>query len=169
MRDVAPFDTPRMHARPLGPGDEALYCALYTDPAVMALVGPALSPGDARRGFAVACRCNADDGPVGKRWAILDRGTGEAIGLLALVPDGSAGAEFGVMLMPSAQGRGLARELNDAVVAMAFSPEGWGLRRLWARHAPGHAAAAAALAASGFRPGPRLGVDATVEITRSQA
>lgn len=169
MRVIAPFDTPRLHARPLGPGDEALYRRLYTDPAVMAQVGAPLSPDAARRGFAVACRRNAGHGSVELRWAILDRASGEAVGLLALMPDDSGGAEFGVMLLPGAQGRGLARELNDAVVALAFPPDGGGLRRLWARHARGHAAAAAALAASGFRPGPDIGGDATVEITRGPA
>lgn len=169
MTGIEPFDTPRMHARPLGPADEAFYCALYSDPAVMALIGVPKSPREALRGFALACRRNADAASGERRWVVLERATGAAIGLLALLRDGSGAAELGVMLLPSAQGRGLARELNDAVVGLAFSPGGWALDRLWARHAQGHAAAAAALAASGFRPGPPLGADATVEITREAA
>lgn len=77
--------------------------------------------------------------------------------MLALVRDAddAGSAELGVMLVPAAQRRGLARELDDAVALHAFAPGGWGLHRLWARHAPGHAAAAGVLAASGFEPGPR--------------
>lgn len=168
MRTATGFNTPNAVLRALGPGDEALYCALYTDPAVMARIGVPLSLPAAQRAFATACRRNTCPEARERYWAVLDRATGEVLGMLALIA-GSADhgdVELGVMLLPAAQGRGLARELNHAVVAHAFSPGGWGLHRLWARHAPGHGAAAAVLAASGFRPGPLLGAHATVERTR---
>ena len=165
------FDTPRLRLRLLQPGDEALYRALYTDPAVMTHVGTPLSADAAGRAFAAACRRNEDPDGVERRWAVLDRATGAAVGLVAMLRDrlDPANAELGVMLLTAAHGRGLARELNDAVVAQALMPGGWGLDRLWARHAAGHAAAARALAASGFAPGPAEGADATVAITRDAA
>ena len=164
---VESFDTARLHVRALVAADEALYCALYTDPAVMAHIGPPLALEGARRAFAQALRLNATPGGAERRWAVLDRATGGGLGLLALLraADAPGVAEVGVMLLPPAQGRGLARELNEAVASRAFAPGGWGLHRLWARHAAGHAAAAAALAASGFVPGPPSGPDATVQRT----
>ena len=162
------FDTPRLRLRLLQPVDEALYCALYTDPGVMEHVGSPLSADAARRGFSDARRRNAAADGTQRRWAVLDRGSGEALGLLALLRDplDPDDAELGVMLLPAAHGRGFAREISGAVVAHAFGPGGWGLRRLWARHAPGHAAAAGVLQASGFQPAaPR---DGQVIVARSR-
>lgn len=162
------FDTPRLRLRLLEPGDEALYCALYTDPGVMRHVGPPLSAESARRGFSVARRRNWEaEGPE-RRWVVLDRASGEAVGLLALLrdPRDSGNAELGVMLLPPVHGRGFAREISGAVVAHAFGPGGWGLHRVWARHAPGHAAAARALQASGFQPAPQEGDHAIVARAR---
>lgn len=164
------FDTLRLHLRPLDADDEALYCALYTDPEVMAHIGSPLSREAARGGFAEACRRNGDPDRGDRRWVVLDRISGEALGLLAVLgeaPDAPE-VELGVMLIPTAHGRGLARELNAAVVARAFGPGGWGLQRVWARYAPGHGAAAATLAASGFEPAPPRGSDAIVAFTRER-
>ena len=170
-RPVTPaaFATPRTRLRLLLPEDEALYCALYTDPAVMALVGPPMACPAARSGFHAACRLNAVAGGRQRRWAVLDRASGAGVGLLAVLRDrgDGRGAEVGIMLLPAAQGRGLARELNDAVAALAFGAAGWGMDRLWARHLPGHGAAAAVLAATGFAPGPAIGTSATVVQRRS--
>lgn len=167
---MAPFDTPRLHLRPLRGEDASIYCALYTDASVMAHIGTPLAPVVASRQFADACRFNDDPAGVQRRWAVIERASGAGLGLLALLGDRTdpGNAELGVMLLPGGQGRGLARELNDAVLDRAFGAGGWGLHRVWARHASGHAAAAQALFASGFEPGPRLGADATVAITSGQ-
>lgn len=164
------FETPRLLLRPLAAEDEALYCALYTDPGVMVHIGAPLSPEAARRGFAEACRRNGDPDRGERRWTVLDRVSGQALGLLAVIRDARAAAdvELGVMLLAAAHGRGLARELNATVVRQAFGPGGWGLQRVWARHAPGHAAAAATLAASGFAPAPSRGAGATMAIDRER-
>ena len=70
---------------------------------------------------------------------------------LATFDDGSAGAELGVMLVPGVHGNGLARELCDAVFERVFGPAARvPLTRVWARHAPGHDAAARVLAAAGM-------------------
>ena len=162
------FDTPRLRLRLLEPGDEALYCALYTDPGVMKHVGPPLSAEAARRGFSVARRRNGEADGAQRRWAVVDRASGEAVGLLALLRDplDPGNAELGVMLLPAAHGRGLAREISGAVVAHAFRPGGWGLHRVWARHAPGHGAAAGVLQASGFQPQSPRGGQAIVALSR---
>lgn len=171
MNRLATFGTPRARLRGLVPEDEALYCALYTDLDVMALIGEPLSLAAAKRAFAIACRRNADPAARERYWSILDRGTGRGIGLLALIAGASdpGDAEFGVMLLPAAQGRGLARELNEALLEQAFARGGWGLHRLWARHAQRHGAAAAVLARSGFRPARPLGANAVVETMRDDA
>ncbi len=162
------FQTSRLRLRLLRPPDEALYCALYTDPGVMARIGPPLSADAARRGFSAARRRNLDPAGPERRWAVHGRASGAAAGLFALLrdPRDRGDAEFGIMLLPSAQGRGFARELGAMAVSRAFAPDGWALHRLWARHAPGHAAAAGVLRAAGFRPGPPEGADATGVFTR---
>ena len=167
MKAIA-FATRRAWLRPLESGDEALYCRLYTDPEVMARIGAPLSPAVARRHFRAARRLNAVRPPREVRWAVRDAASGEGLGLLALVggPPGSPDAELGFMLLPAAQGRGLARELVEAAARHAFGGDEAGPASLWARHAPSHGAVAAILAASGFRPGPALGGSATWVLDR---
>ena len=162
------FYSPRLQMRPLAEGDDAIYLALYTDPDVMTHIAAPLVPDVARAGFERSCHLNAEPGGWVSRWAVLDRASGAALGLLAVLRDpGDPGtAEIGVMLLRVGQGRGLAREINAAVVELAFRDGGWGLTRLWARHARGNVAAANALAASGFEPGPSEGQDAIRAITR---
>lgn len=164
---MGPFESARLCLRPLRPEDEALYHALYTDPAVMARIGAPLAPASASRQFAEARRRNDDPAGVQRRWAVIERRSGAPLGLLALLGDPAdpGNVELGVMLLPVAHGRGFARELNDAVLAEAFGVGGWGLRRVWARHATGHGAAAGALGASGFEPAPGSGDDVIVAIT----
>ena len=162
-----PFESARLCLRPLRPEDEALYCALYTDPGVMAHIGAPLTHAAASRQFAEACRRNGDPAGVQRRWAVIERTSGTRLGLLAVLGDGAdpGNVELGVMLLPAAHGRGFARELNDAVIAEAFRSGGWGLRRVWARHAAGHGAAAGALGASGFVPATDPGDAVIVAIT----
>lgn len=145
-----------------------MYCALYTDPGVMAHIVAPLSPEAARTDFETSRRLNAESGGAACRWAVLDRVSAARLGLLAMLRDGKdpGNAEIGLMLLPGAQGRWFAREIIRAVVAHAFRSGGWGLRRVWARHAAGNAAAANVLHACGFAPGPRVGGNASAAITR---
>lgn len=164
------FQSARLRVRPLRAADHALYCALYTDPGVMAHIGAPQSPRAASRQFDAACRLNDDPSGAQRRWAVTERSSGAAVGLVALLgdPEDPGNVELGVMLLPTAQGQGYARELCDAVLDRAFGAGGWGLRRVWARHAMGHKAAAEALRASGFASARRLGNHATVAITALQ-
>jgi RimJ/RimL family protein N-acetyltransferase len=111
------FDTPRLHLRPLREGDEALYCALYTDPGLMRNIAPPLSDEAVQRSFRAACRQQV---PHPRRWIIHEREGNHEIGLLGLVPDDDT-AEIGVMLLPGWDGRGFATESMSGMVDRVFS------------------------------------------------
>lgn len=163
------FSTARCHLRLLHPGDEALYGALYTDRRVMAHIAAPLDAAGVRRGFDAACRGNADRELRQRHWAVLDRRDGSPFGLLALFEDTTdpGSAELGVMLLPDAQGRGLTREIMDALLALVFG-SGTEFQRIWARHEAAHPVAAAVLASSGFVADRGIGAHATRSITRGQ-
>ena len=121
---VGGFDTQRLHLRPLGEGDEALYCHLYTDPELMRHIGTPLSAEAARRSFGVACRQARRDGAPAQRWVVAERGLPDGIGLLGLVPDEGVAdtAEVGLMLLADRRQRGLAAEAIGAVADRVFDP-----------------------------------------------
>jgi RimJ/RimL family protein N-acetyltransferase len=153
------FQTPRLRLRPLCEADAALYGALYTDPGVMANLGPPLDADRAQRGFLAALRRGRDPARGERRWSVAWRADGTPAGLLAAIPTpGRRGTcvELGVMLLPPSQGRGLAHELYAAVLPRVFAPDAPPVARAWSRHAPGHLAAAGVLRVAGFRPGPPL-------------
>ena len=102
--------------------------------------------------------------PHSREWGYAPGG---AVGLLALLQDqaGSGDAEIGVMLLPAAQGRGFAREVVGALVALVFSACP-GIDRVWARHRVDHAAAAALMRAVGFPVESACGKRATCSRTR---
>lgn len=140
--------TPRLHLRLLGPGDEALYLALYGDAQTMRhVVAP---PGAAalRRGFAAAVACNGETPARRRFWVMADRAGGRPVGLLGL--DLAAGGEVGAVLAPADQGCGYATEAIAALADHAFGA--LGLDRLHTRHDPGHAPAAGLMARLGFEP-----------------
>ena len=123
------FDTLRLHLRPLHEGDEALYCALYTDPGLMRNIAPPLSDEAARRSFRVACR---QQQPHPRRWIIHEKQGNHGIGLLGLVPEDDS-AEIGVMLLAGWDRRGMATESMSGMVDRVFSMRS--LARLCARQA----------------------------------
>jgi RimJ/RimL family protein N-acetyltransferase len=131
------FDTARLHLRRIDAGDEALYCQLYTDPALMRHIASPMTMEAAKRSFVVACRQHAW---MKQRWILVDRsGTAPTrIGLLGLIVDVDttdvASAEIGVMLREGWQGRGFAAEAIMAMAARAF--DAGALECLWTRHAP---------------------------------
>ena len=115
--DMSSFDSAQLHMRPLGEGDEALYCRLYTDPGLMRNIAAPLSVDVARRSFGAACR---QQSPHIQRWIVHERANGQQIGLLALVRhDGLA--EVGVMLLDGWDGHGFATESMAALVDRVFS------------------------------------------------
>jgi len=121
------FDTLRLHLRPLREGDEALYCALYTDPELMHHIAAPMTLEAAQRSFRTAFK---QQSPRRQLRIIRVRPDGADMGLVALFVDGDT-AEMGVMLLRQAHGRGIATEAMAALRDRAFLQEG--LRRLWIR------------------------------------
>lgn len=147
--DMRPFDTPRLHLRPLGEGDETLHGRLYTDPDLMRHIAPPMSPEAAQRSFHAALKQQG-----GKRllWVIDQRnGSNRAAqcGILGVVPEGGA-AEVGVMLLAQAQARGFAAEVISAIADVLFRTSA--IRRLWTRHASANGPASVLMRNLGFEP-----------------
>ena len=143
--DMAPFDTARLHLRPLGEGDEALYCSLYTDPDLMYHIATPMSPDAAQRSFRAACR---QQSPQKQRWIITEHGTGDAIGLLGLFVNGDA-AEIGVMLLKPWQGRGNGTEAMASMVDRVFTAQA--VRLLWIRQGRDNTAVTGMMRKLGFK------------------
>ena len=97
--------------RPLDRTDRALYIQLYTDAAVMRYIGACLKTEVASASFDKALALQGSQRVFAPRWVLLDTGTNQRCGLLGLFADGPA-AELGLMLLPSAQGRGLGAALT---------------------------------------------------------
>lgn len=145
-REIA---TPRLLLRPLAADDRDLYMRLYSDPLVMAHLGEPRTPPEADAGFLQSLDLQACQAEFPARWIAVLRRTGQGVGLLGLVADAARlAAEAGILLLPEAQRRGLAREALGALAAAAFE-RGW-VAALWARHAPANQAMARVLARLGF-------------------
>jgi RimJ/RimL family protein N-acetyltransferase len=144
--------------RPLAPDDADFYASLYADAALLAHVGPPLSPAAARRSFAAALRHAVPRVPLRRRWIIeLD---GRPVGLMGLLGDARE-AEMGCVVLPAFQGRGVSRAATRALARLGFAE--LGLARLHARCALANAAAIAVLARAGFTRGADAGDEATWE------
>ncbi len=121
------FDTTRLRLRQISNVDQALYCHLYTDDALMQHIATPLSAEAAQRSFVSACAQQSQDR---QRWIIQERTSGHDIGLVALFATGEV-AEIGVMLVADAHGRGLATEAMAAIVDRAFADGS--IRLVWIR------------------------------------
>lgn len=146
--------TPRLHLRPLEPSDEDLYCRLYTDHRVMRHVAPPLSREAALRAFGLVLRRQVIEPPRSRCWILVSREGGDALGLMAWLPDPDdpGSAEVGVLLAARAQGRGHATEAIAALADVVFAATAQ--RRLWTRHAPDNGLAAGLMRKLGFEPVP---------------
>lgn len=120
------FETARLRMRPLDAGDEAIYCALYTAPALMRFIAAPLSESAALRSFRAALR----DSSRPQRWVAFDNRNDRKLGILGLIGEGD-GPEIGVMLLAEAHGRGLGTEAMQGLVDHAFNA--YGLRSIRAR------------------------------------
>lgn len=97
------------------------------------------------------CRDGADwtDG-THATWHAVDRGTGRMVGnvsLFAIEPDDLV-AKIGYRVLPAARGRGVARQMVDAVTTWAF--ESRGLMRVQLEHAVTNPASCKVALAAGF-------------------
>ena len=142
--------TPRLQLRPIEAADAALYVRLYGDPAVMHHIAAPLSAAAAARAFEVTLRQVRQNPPSLQAWILCEPAAAADIGLLALArPHATAGtAELGTMLLDAGQGRGLAAEAQQAVLAQEFGSGR--LHLVWSRHAPANRAAAGLMLKLGF-------------------
>jgi ribosomal-protein-alanine N-acetyltransferase len=143
---MQPFDTPRLHLRPLGEADEALYCQLYTDPELMRHIAAPMSIEAAQRSFHSALK---QQGGARMIWVIVERDGGAERGILGIVPKDDA-AEVGVMLVADGQARGFAAEVIAAIADILF--QSTAIRRLWTRHASANGPASVLMRKLGFEP-----------------
>jgi RimJ/RimL family protein N-acetyltransferase len=146
--DPHAFDTARLRLRPLGEGDEALYCRLYTDPEVMRYIATPMTPDAAQRSFRAALRQQSKER---QRWILRPLEGEDGLGLLGLFMEGDT-AEMGVMLLPEWEGAGLGSESMAAMVDRAFSS--YALRLLWIRQQRDHARVDRMMASIGFVASP---------------
>lgn len=136
------FETPRVRARLIDVRDRALYRALYTDPRMMAHIGPVLDTTAADAVFEKACGYNRESPMRARYWRLADRASDAAIGMQSIVRSGAdpGVVELGLMLLPALQGRRLGVEISDALLQALFGDR-WGVdaTAATARHAPGNA------------------------------
>ena len=120
---LATLSTPHLSMPPLQARHEALYTALYADPRVMSRIAAPLAPDEARRAFAAALSALDDPEPALRTWAVLERDTGRALGIGAMIRR-ERDTELGLMLLPAAWNARYSHEVIDALVAHAFDDLG---------------------------------------------
>lgn len=115
----------RFLLRPLAVADEDLYLALYTDAEVMTHVSDVLTPIAARSAFDKVVAFNRQAAGAYLTWVVVERSTGDAWGLLALVArDG--GSEIGALIWPRYHNTGVATEIIRRLMDFAFTEGGVG-------------------------------------------
>ncbi len=135
--------------------DEALYCHLYTDTALMQHIATPLLIDAALRSFLGACAQQSRDR---QRWIIHDRSSHQDIGLVALFAKDDV-AEIGIMLIAGAHRRGLATEAMAAIVDRAFADGP--IRLLWIRQQVSNLPVVGMMQRLGFARLPTSDPDAT--------
>jgi RimJ/RimL family protein N-acetyltransferase len=117
------FDTGRLHVRPIGEGDEALYSGLYTDPETMRWISPPLTVDEAARCFHAAVASMSRRPLAALHLAILERETSLPLGLCGVQEFDSCATrlELGSILLARARGSGFAREAKAGLIGRLFS------------------------------------------------
>jgi ribosomal-protein-alanine N-acetyltransferase len=161
------LDTLRLHLRPLGLSDEALYCRIYTDPELMRHVAAPLSAEAAQRSFRLACRGDMNRPRRWRLWVMSDATTHAETGLAGLVGDDDS-AEIGAMLLAPYQDQGYALEALTTLVEYAFSE--LQLSGLWGHHPSANHRSGRIMQRLGFLPVPPTVArfDLRWELSRSQ-
>lgn len=136
------FASARVQARLIDVRDHGLYCALYTDRAVMAMIGETMDTDAVDALFAKICRHNAEMPVRARFWRLSGIATDEPIGQFSITRDmaDASAFELGQMLLPRWQGQGVALEVSRTVIPMLMRDR-WalGVQSLYARHAPANA------------------------------
>jgi [ribosomal protein S5]-alanine N-acetyltransferase len=141
------LETERLDLRPIDERDKELYCRIYMDAELMRYVGAPLTRKAALVGFGKVCRFNQDAEFRYRCWIMVERESSDEVGLVALMGSGNR-AEFGVMILPSWQGRGVAPEVVPRLVDYAF--EECDVEEAFTRHQLGNRAGAAVMQKLGF-------------------
>ena len=115
------FETERLLMRPMSQVDQSIFEDLYTDAQTMRYIGPPLSRERAAASFQNYLRTPRATARQ-LFFAIIDKADGQPIGINALQQlDGLRDrAEAGIMVKPSLQARGFAKESLAALVEHAF-------------------------------------------------
>uniref|UniRef100_A0A486XKI7 N-acetyltransferase domain-containing protein n=1 Tax=Rheinheimera sp. BAL341 TaxID=1708203 RepID=A0A486XKI7_9GAMM len=98
--------------------DQALYCAVMTNPGCMSYVGAQLTPCQAQRSFNAALELTRQQPPTRFYLKVTCRATAQPVGIAAINQlDLTAGtADIGRMLLPAWQGMGLGTELSQLLI-----------------------------------------------------
>ncbi len=122
------FETPRIRARLIDSRDRDLYRSLYTDPAVMAHIGSAMSDAEADVVFENVHGYNAEWPMRARYWRLSEIASGDQAGLLSNLraPRDPGLIELGIMLLPSWQGQRIGLEVTVKIVDLLMNNE-WGL------------------------------------------
>jgi RimJ/RimL family protein N-acetyltransferase len=133
------IESPRIAGRLVDARDRALYRALYTDPVVMAHIGPALDEAAADTVFEQACGYNCEQPMRARYWRLSDRVSDKAIGVQSMLRRTSEPGviELGLMLLPERQGQRYGLEIAEAMLSLLFEDR-WelGATTVTALHAP---------------------------------
>jgi RimJ/RimL family protein N-acetyltransferase len=116
------FKTHRLDVRALSEADVHLYCSLYTDAGTMRFIGPPLTVERAARSFRKALdlvRTRPLDSMV---FALVERATGETLGLSTLYHYESSQQHIavGLIMSPLHRSRGIATEGLAGTISHAF-------------------------------------------------
>jgi RimJ/RimL family protein N-acetyltransferase len=117
------FETERLAGRPLAPGDEALYCELYTDAETMLFIGAPLSRARALHSFSVTLRANARRPPTRLCLALVEKSTQQPVGICAIhhLDVRQRRVEAGIILRSAARARGYSKEGLGALITEVFA------------------------------------------------
>lgn len=151
------IESAQLSLRPLGAGadDLSLYRALYCDLRVMRHIAEPVAVARIAASFEASCRDSASAPTFPSRWCVRHSGDGQGVGLLGAFHDQARSCvELGIMLLPEAQARGLAR---DALAVMMAGLHGRAdVVRYWSRHRPANRPMARVLERLGFVRGEDL-------------
>ena len=132
------FETPRIRARLIDSRDRDLYRNLYTDPAVMAHIGAAMSEAEADVVFEKVLGYNAEWPMRARYWHLSDLVSDGPVGLLSNMraAEDPSQIELGIMLLPQWQGQRIGQEVTRKIIALLMG-NCWGLDTevAFARHA----------------------------------
>lgn len=118
------FETDRLLMRPLLAEDQEFYCACYTNEKLMRHIGAPLTEEAAMLSFNAALKI-ASAIPVRRHtWAMEEKVSGNAIGLLALFCDQAMpepiSAELGIIMLTRFQNKGYPNEAMGGLVDFAY-------------------------------------------------